>query len=577
MSKAALVSFIIDLKLDRNGAVKILEFGDLYLSGYSGYERLTGKSPLTEKVFPFYDTLGLPVFQDGQIRDRGYRHPRSLEERLGILPVMPQPNFRPEALGSHAAILLHSAFAGEKTRRALKAPPYDQVIATNVNALINGCFEDKAFLAAFGQRFSPDLFPKQKIYPVNAKGRIDVRRVLEDFRGADIVVLKNTWEAQADGVDLVRLSALNMAFNLNAGNLYLRRLKKPDLTRDDVCVVQEYVPGTLITARNENGREGSYDPTMRVILTAWHDEGQTHIKCHDAYYKIPSVPADEKVKRKNTISRVHDDNGPKSDFVPDDQKASVFSQLEGRLPALMHGLFTTPSHEFAREFMDGDDEALSRIGFAIAANDRYFDRPDGQQEYPGDLADKIFAMRDQSKQIRDMIEFDRKGPEGLSEALAERAKQCGYHVEPRFYSYKFPAACGLVLAACFGMLAWPDKDANLQEAEGIFGEDFKGAFIHGLPNLRIKEFSHSVGLEEAIQGKARAAGYGVCESGRWPNEAQRLFPAFVLAMQNPAGQYVKLNFHKAERVERNGEVLSEEIVTDTVIYGTACPKPDPKF
>lgn len=577
MSKAALVSFIIDLKLDREGKVKILEFGDLYLSGYSGYTRLTGRSPLKEKVFPFYEEFGLPVFQSGDIRDHDYVHPGALTDKLGILPLSPGSNFRPQSLQSHAAILSHSEFADERTRRALQTPPYDQVIATNVNGLINGCFLDKAFLAAFGQRFAPDLFPKQKIYPVGARGRVDIGSILADFPDSKIVVLKNTWEAQADGVDIVRRSRLNLAFNLQAGNTYLRLFKKPDLKHDDVCVVQDFVPGTLIPATNAYGAEGQYDPTMRVILSAWHDEGQTRIRCHDAYYKVPSAPARETAGRKTAISKVHDDTGPQSALVPDDHKAAVFAQLETGLPALMHGLFSTPSHQFAREFLDSEDEALRRIGRHIATNALYFDRPETEEAYPADVAERVFAMRDKTKSVFSALKH-RNIPEGLPQTLYALAENEGENPGmPRRFSLgkaALLAAAGLVAGMLY--VGGEDESARLEAALKLFAEDYRGPSLAELPNLRIAGFSQphypDFGrLAAAIGERAQAQGYELCHSGRWSNPAQRLFPAFTLAMQNPDHRYLKVDFERTERLEKDGMVISEESVVDTAIYGTACP------
>jgi len=580
MSKAGLVSFILDLKLDRDGRVKIFEFGDLYLSGYSGYERLTRKSPLTESVFPFYEGLGLPVFQGGDLRAPGYQHPRAAASRLGIMPVTPRPDFNPEVLGSHAALVTHASFTKEDERKALKEPPYDQVIATNVNGLVNACSIDKGIMTAFAQRFAPDLFPKQKIYPVNY-GQVKAGRILDDFRDSELIVLKNTWEAQADGVDIIRRSRLNLAFNLCSSDAYLFWLTKPSLKADEVCVVQEYVPGTLIKATNENGREGEYDPTMRVILTAWHDNGKTYVKCHDAYYKIPSNPADSKVKRRNSISKVHDDKGPKSAFVPDDHKAAVFAQLEERLPAMMHGLFTVPAHQFAKEFMDSDDPALRRIGVEIATNRQYFDRPEGTSEYPADLADRLFALREESRRVRDIIGYRRSVmqelPDGAQQALTKRAEAADYDGDTRsLSSIARLAFSGFVFLAAAGAAISMAGSKNVSEVDRLFSDDqYKGTVIKGLSNLRFASWHDAIVPQNVIDAKAKAAGYELCQSEPMVSEAESLFNAFVMAKQNPQEKFAKVDLSKNAQVIKDGMVLSDNVAINTLIYGTKCPpKPE---
>ncbi len=243
MSKAALVSFSIDLKLTPDGQVKILEFGDMYRSGYSGYVRLADKMtdgllekcPVRKTVFPFYDGFGPPVYQNGGPLE--YWHPGSLACRMGILPLAPRPDFNAENLASHAAILTHPRLSREEERQALRKPPFNQVLATNVNSLVNACCEDKAILAAFAQKFAPGLFPKQKVYPVGRWGGVDIARILADFRDSAILVFKNTMGARAEGVNLVRRSRLNLAFNAPPPGIFISTCSKEAVSGANLAAI----------------------------------------------------------------------------------------------------------------------------------------------------------------------------------------------------------------------------------------------------------------------------------------------------------------------------------------------------
>ncbi len=585
MSKAALTSFCVDLKLTPDGAVKILEFGDLYMSAYSGYRRLTDKSILKEAVFPFYGQWGVPVYQDdeGINRESDYAYEKGLSYYMRMLPLAVDSArpFDPGRIEAHSCILLSPGFSTETQRRKLQQPPFDRAIVTNSNPLLNACFDDKATTAAFAALYAPQLFPAQKLYPVEKKGQIDVAALLSDFAGHDTVVIKNARGANADGVGLLRLQGLRRAFALHAAGGYLKYMTKPSFSAGDLCIVEDYVKGKTIRAENARGEEGEYDPTMRVVLTVWHDNGRTHVKCHDAYYKVPAQPVGREtgavLRRGSRISKISNDRGPKSTFVPDEDKALVFRQLEDGLPAMLGPLITTPSHVFVRRFLNSDDEALRRVGFALAIDKDYFDRPADSDEYPADIAAGLFGMRDR------MPLFDRLfwplgasyAPEGLGTLVRRFAAESGTRVSSG--QGKAALAFVSIMAAFIGGLVWAaswyDNWAGGHRAETRLNTVFSAEARHvetvrGVDNLRLAFFDterhFNAGIQDRVAAQAAAEGYELC--ARWDGAVadKGRYHAIRAAVNHNDISFALVNIGEGD--DGDAALLSE-----SRLYALSCP------
>ncbi|GEM_PF-2699202 len=338
--------------------------------------------------------------------------------------------------------------------------------------------------------------------------------------------------------------------------------------------MQDYVPGKTINLKDALEREAAYEPTMRVLVTAWHDGGKTRVKCHAAYYKVPNEPADGKIKRESTVSAVHG-KGPQSAVVPDDDRTTVFTQLEQGLPALMRELFTTPSHEFAREFLSSGDEGLERVGLAVATSQEYFDRPEDKLEYPADIADLVFGFRRKSEKVQAILaRKNLDAPALLYRELTIRAGELNRGVKQNIVMKACSVAIGIgMIFSSFGMIDYFTQEGIEGKADRLF--DDRTAVFQGLKNLRIASFSEGLndiaGINAAIAGKALAHGYGICDAGRWETEAESLVPALELAIRNPDETFLKVDFNKTETTPP--PFIEYKNVTDTIIYGTACPKP----
>lgn len=583
MSKAALTSFIIDLKLTPDHEVKILEMGALYHSGFTGYIRLTGKSPVTEKVFPFYETFGIPVVQGGAELPDGYRYKKNLADTSGFVTLSNGGAFKPDILASHGAILTHPYFSTEEQRKALNQEGVNQVIATHANGPINACFSHKAVLAAFGNLYAPDLFPKQKIYPVRHFGRIDTKTILTDFNDTKTIVLKTPQDTRAEGVDLLDRGSLSLAFNARVADLYLKLFKKPTLRRNHCCVVQSYVRGKSVTAEDKQGNTHAYEPTMRVIATAWHDKGQTFVKCHDAYYKLPAKPEKAGLNRGNSISKVHDSIGPQSAFVPDEDKAVTFSRLEQDLPDLFHPLFTTPSHVLTGTLLQSSDEGDRHAGAALALHSVYFDRPADSPDYPDDIADHVYALVAQKREI--IWPLWAEPPDGLKEALDVRARNDGVASRRQISKTGIAIAFALgTVASAIGTAIWPTYSGvvpggfnqNAKTAGSLFGDppSKEARFVDEAKNLRIFNFNeNAVKLSYIIAAakvESRENGYKACIETKSQSEAYSLYQALDLALHAPQEKFVSITYNFVSITYNYDSAPSAD--PKTVIYGTACPE-----
>lgn len=369
MSKAAITHFAIDLKSLPDGDLRILELVELdggdrsLMAGLSGMQldHAEAQAWVQDHVYGHAEQLGLPVYG---LSGYGYPARNPTSAHLGMLQIDWNKPFDPEDLSTYACLLVHAYTLNSTQKKYLKNDLQERVLVTNQNILCQQAYTNKACFYALAQGAVPDLLPRQHIYAVR-DGKVDAARILDDFAGHAHLVLKQPENFGGMGVDIRPASALRRGF-LRAGaeGAQSLRLKFP-LKAQNLLVVQEVVAGKPVAAKNQAGREGLYDPAIRVVASAWHSKGQTFVKCHGAYYKFPGKPLEESHSRRSLVSNVHG-KGPRGGVVDDQEKSHIYAQIESRLPPLFDKLLCADPVQVARDIFENPDPAMRMVGAHLA-------------------------------------------------------------------------------------------------------------------------------------------------------------------------------------------------------------------
>jgi len=564
MSKATIVSFIADIKLTPDNQVKILELGPVFWSGFSGLKRLTGENPVEKYIFPFYESFGIPVYKATKLNAE---YTNDIIDSHNILPknVMPVAmwdNFSPDAIASHAAIIMRDGYSYEEQRDVMKEELYNRFIVTDQNNLVNACSNDKSLFYALARDLIPDILPKQEIYVVGKKGEIDTAQITKDFEGHDFIVLKAPASARGEGIDIADMNQPISCFNS------LRSTKN-----DNIYIAQELVTGKPVTAENKNGKTGEYDPAIRVLMTAWHDKGQTHIKCHTAYCKLPGYPIAESRSRENTLSDIHYKKGPKSALVSDGDKNTIFKKLEDRLPVLFNRLFTEQPIDLVRSFLESNNEGLKCAGVKLATDARYFDQQDSEAAFPQDVTDTIMSMKSTSSLLEKTLKSMKPKPDWkkLRKVITEVKEASG--TKSKWLDAITDALATIVLLIAFigagiFMLSQPISSAVSEDSlKTLFNGSASDFEVNTIENLRSKRYYRKTSDADAtihlINQTAKDHGYELCLSDNWRNRKHGGFYASKIASSTPDEQFVRIDIN-----------VDDKEYPSTLIYGTSCPDLD---
>lgn len=370
MSKAGLTYFIMDIKQLPDGDVRVLELGELYNGDRRYCAGLSGMHPTTlaaelwvqETVYGHTQKqLGLPVYG---LKTFGYPARTSVDEQLGFMQADFSKPFNPEDLGTYDCVLIHAHKLSKAQTHYLDETLQGRVLVTNQQSLCLDSYANKGFFYAMARDTVPDLLPKQHLYAI-ADGKVDAARILDDFAGHSHIVLKQLGGFMGMGVDIRPVDQLTRGYKEpQQGQMQALRVTFP-MDTEDLLIAQEVIRGKQVIAKNQAGKEGVYDPVIRVIATAWHSNGQTRIKCHDAYYKFPPVPVGVSNARKTLVSDVHG-KGPRSGSVTGDDKAEIFNRLESQLPPLFNRLLTENPARVSLDLMRDADPAIRSLGLNAA-------------------------------------------------------------------------------------------------------------------------------------------------------------------------------------------------------------------
>ena len=291
MGKARISSFIVDLKLTPDNQVVILEMGRAWASSaFRGHDRISnGTLALRDKIGGYYKSFGVPITQIGE-HDKGlfpvigtqYKYVTDFkpDNKQPFTPDAPAPS----AIKDHRALLLRFKTEDSNYFDRIKQALNPAITVDDCGPLL-ACMFDKSIFAKLIAEKAPEITPKQYVVPVDDRMTAHWPRFRDHdpFWSAPLV-LKCPNALNGDEVKIIQ--------NENGAESYddLDRAvgNMTGLQKDFLLVVQEVVRGRRV---KHPQKPGLYDPTIRIAVTAIHENDKTHLECHDiAYNKFPLKP-----------------------------------------------------------------------------------------------------------------------------------------------------------------------------------------------------------------------------------------------------------------------------------------------
>lgn len=465
MQKAAIETFIIDLKVTPEGDVKILELGDLQQSGLTGYRRMTKTDVTTTHTYPFLESFGVPLHQSGNLT---HTFDTCRGDKMEIIALKgSSADFDPADISSYGAIVLRQQKPSMRQREFIEEQCDGRVLVPNSNRLAYATYCDKALFAMMAMDTMPDLLPKQHLYPL-IKGKTDVAQIAKDFAGHSHVVLKQPVNARGEGVDLRPYRALS-------GKHTIKTRFATD--EDALLIAQEPIKGQLIKAVSEHDREEDFDPTIRVIATTYRDKGQVHVEFHGAYYKLPAAPARFKGSRKAFISNIKD--GPASPPLDSALEKSIYAQLEKGLIPYFTKILDTDVPALVNDWLDSNDPVKQNAAATLAVSHIYFDSEENWQHNLS-MAQRLYELKEQLTPIQNIMQLGHKEGLGYNNGLYSCLKRIAEddnswnglqrkHFAKAVWRYR---RLGLVFAAAAAaaIFAPPESDeSKLDQIEDALG------------------------------------------------------------------------------------------------------------
>lgn len=398
MGNAALSTFIIDLKLTPEGIVQILEFGKGWAA--SGLNVNTPREILAEDVVPDYKELRLPLVQLGMEVPHYFPHagdvcasqfefigePDHIKNRIAeIIKPANKQSADTSKIEHHTMLVIPDAPYAHKFHHEIM-DEFGPAIMLDSNGPLSACMQDKAIIHHIIGKNAQEIFPEQMLVPVRS-GEISIedhKSITSTFPNG--VVLKAPRGGNGKAVRIVNQNNYNKIHDIVAGI--------PHIDKDFLIVAQDVVQGRLIEGP-KGGDPGLYDPTIRTIITALHDNGETRLICHNvAYNKFPNSPAKHLIDEeslKSTCGRTP---------VSSDEKAIIFQQLHEHLTPAIHNLFTGKPGSVIHGLLDSNDEMDQLIGLRLLANKGYCEQ---NAIRPNDVRERLVQIFTNSDQARNMI------------------------------------------------------------------------------------------------------------------------------------------------------------------------------
>lgn len=389
-----LTSFIVDLKLREDGAIKILEFCASGQSGFEGYTEVTphpqfgffGLDMMRGHIEPFMrEQFGIPL-----------RDEREKQWLCHADTTCPE-HFDPEDFKTYSFIHYPDHEITNHNRR--EQAEYPHIAMVDVHGGLAAHYKNKAILAANLEKVLGDAAPSQGVFLAKYSPQLaaDIRKKVGE---ADDYVIKPVNAARGAGVVIVKDEQLDET---------LQQLLSRSLSEDDdgrKTYWKNYVAPVFVVQKRERSKliekDGKhYDGTMRVVMTAWQEDGETKLKIHDAYWKLPKVAVGESGQDAISYSTPVSTSAyfetssrelGHAAAVSQQDKDQVFGQLEKVIPAVVTKMAAKDYEPLMENLLLSRDPVKAACGVMMATDStlvNYMDEENHIQPLPKRVTNRI--------------------------------------------------------------------------------------------------------------------------------------------------------------------------------------------
>lgn len=274
-----LESFCIDLKIDKNGQLKILEFGHIDYSNFLGNQFLHGfDNPFQELIVNYLACFGVEIFGNGL-----FPNPKEIEPHSTVIQrVLPFETKIDSLPDNYEKILSVLKPEGDYDfSKYAKAP--NNILVMNSNADF-AFARDVKLLNTFYFDGIENYTPKTKRYYIDEEYNY-LNEVEKDFKDNNgLLVIKSAANCCGLGQKIVSKDKIIDSLFKNISNFYYDDNKH--------FIIQEFVKGKEIKFDSK-----TYDPTMRVVCLIWkNNKNEIKAKTFEkyAYWKLPEKSQEEK-------------------------------------------------------------------------------------------------------------------------------------------------------------------------------------------------------------------------------------------------------------------------------------------
>ncbi len=343
----------IDLKLMEDGRVKIIEFNDLYKSGFDGFKKAYDGVQMREDiVYPWQDRLE-----------------SEMQERYGGAEIK---IICPESRGERLDYLCTAELDGGNI--------YSSTLAWEC-AVYYKDYTHLSTPAEWEHMFPGTLVIARDMDMTEAEARRLAEKLLDGRQGSGNAnfIIKPCNDSVGRGVELVtEKDIVREILKIASG-----RAPKGDYWNGNIYpnfLVQECIRSRPVAAANGK----LYDGTMRVAFSAVVSPGRDRVEqvqFHGAYWKFPSRPYDHEDARNSVVSFPPTSLGkiadrefaadiPISGRVSDGDRDIVYSQLRPWLTAALpaHAIQAWPFADRVDEFLLSQSSAHAALGVELATS-----------------------------------------------------------------------------------------------------------------------------------------------------------------------------------------------------------------
>jgi tetratricopeptide (TPR) repeat protein len=366
-TRPKLFSATVDLKLTTGGGIKILEFNNLWQSGFKGFEQVTGKNMIQDIVQPFYDALlkqwqsqGFPI------------------EKIETVDLKKAPD-----------LLCFFAFARKKQ---------DQNIVANADPGFLALCRYKDYLNAIMPNELEVYVPRTAVTPLSSNEHA--------FPALDgRIVIKPSDSFQGKGVEIIEAGQAKEKVG-GIASVYKNQGQTNISYWDDSNIHPNILLQECLNSVPVPAQDGLlYDGTMRVAFTAILNPGDEvpEIHFHGAYWKLPPAPYAPEGNADSIVSfapchlkgdiKAAFNQKPFAAAVSDEHRAITEAQLRDFLQRLLpHAIApVNPFLERVKGMMGSSQEWVRALGTRLATDHSFGNMlmREGGREAIRELVDKM--------------------------------------------------------------------------------------------------------------------------------------------------------------------------------------------